>query len=41
MYYPHLKTKANTTASKEDRVVIFVAIDDAQANSVVSKWMLK
>lgn len=37
LYYQHLKTKGNTKLSKEDRSVIFVAGDDAQAKSVVSK----
>jgi hypothetical protein len=32
MYYQHLKTKGNTKLSKEDRIIIFVAGDDAQAN---------
>lgn len=37
MYYQHLKTKGNTKLSKEDRTVLFVAGDDAQAKSIVSK----
>jgi 8-hydroxy-5-deazaflavin:NADPH oxidoreductase len=37
MYYQHLKTKGNTKLPKEDRTVLFVAGDDAQAKSIVSK----
>jgi predicted dinucleotide-binding enzyme len=37
MYYQHLKTKGNTNSPKEDRTVLFVAGDDAQAKSIVSK----
>lgn len=37
MYYQHLKTKGNTKLSKEDRTVLFIAGDDAQAKSIVSK----
>jgi hypothetical protein len=37
MYYQHLKTKGNTKLPKEDRSVLFVAGDDAQAKSIVSK----
>jgi 8-hydroxy-5-deazaflavin:NADPH oxidoreductase len=37
MYYQHLKTKGNTKLPKENRVVLFVAGDDAQAKSIVSK----
>jgi 8-hydroxy-5-deazaflavin:NADPH oxidoreductase len=37
LYYQHLKTKGNTNAPKEDRTVLFVAGDDAQAKSIVSK----
>jgi 8-hydroxy-5-deazaflavin:NADPH oxidoreductase len=36
MYYQHLKTKGNTKLPKEDRTVLFVAGDDAQAKSIVS-----
>ena len=37
MYYQHLKAKGNTKLPKEDRIVLFVAGDDAQAKSIVSK----
>ena len=37
MYYQHLKTKGNTNSPKEGRTVLFVAGDDAQAKSIVSK----
>jgi 8-hydroxy-5-deazaflavin:NADPH oxidoreductase len=37
MYYQHLKTKGNTKLPKEDRTVLFVAGDDAQAKSIISK----
>jgi 8-hydroxy-5-deazaflavin:NADPH oxidoreductase len=37
MYFQHLKTKGNTNVPKEDRIVLFVAGDDAQAKSTVSK----
>ena len=37
MYYQHLKTKGNAKLPKEDRTVLFVAGDDAQAKSIVSK----
>jgi 8-hydroxy-5-deazaflavin:NADPH oxidoreductase len=37
LYYQHLKTKGNTNSPKEDRTVLFVAGDDAQAKSIVSK----
>jgi 8-hydroxy-5-deazaflavin:NADPH oxidoreductase len=37
LYYQHLKTKGNTNLPKEDRTVLFVAGDDAQAKSIVSK----
>jgi 8-hydroxy-5-deazaflavin:NADPH oxidoreductase len=37
IYYQHLKTKGNPNLPKEDRIVIFVAGDDAQAKSTVSK----
>jgi predicted dinucleotide-binding enzyme len=37
MYYQHLKTKGNTKLPKEDRTVLFLAGDDAQAKSIVSK----
>jgi 8-hydroxy-5-deazaflavin:NADPH oxidoreductase len=37
LYYQHLKTKGNTNSPKEDRAVLFVAGDDAQAKSIVSK----
>ena len=37
MYYQYLKTKGNAKLSKEDRTVLFVAGDDAQAKSIVSK----
>jgi predicted dinucleotide-binding enzyme len=37
MYYQHLKTKGNPKLPKEDRTVLFVAGDDAQAKSIVSK----
>jgi predicted dinucleotide-binding enzyme len=37
MYHQHLKTKGNTKLPKEDRTVLFVAGDYAQAKSIVSK----
>jgi 8-hydroxy-5-deazaflavin:NADPH oxidoreductase len=37
MYFEHLKTKGNTKLSKENRIVLFIAGDDAQAKSIVSK----
>jgi predicted dinucleotide-binding enzyme len=37
MYYQYLKTKGNAKLSKEDRTVLFLAGDDAQAKSIVSK----
>jgi 8-hydroxy-5-deazaflavin:NADPH oxidoreductase len=37
LYYQHLKTKGDTNSPKEDRTVLFVAGDDAQAKSIVSK----
>lgn len=37
MYYQHLKTKGNARLPKEDRTVLFLSGDDAQAKSIVSK----
>jgi 8-hydroxy-5-deazaflavin:NADPH oxidoreductase len=37
MYFQHLKTKGNTKLPKENRIVLFIAGDDAQAKSIVSK----
>jgi 8-hydroxy-5-deazaflavin:NADPH oxidoreductase len=37
MYFEHLKTKGNTKLPKENRIVLFIAGDDAQAKSIVSK----
>jgi predicted dinucleotide-binding enzyme len=37
MYYQHLKTKGNTNLPKQERTVLFLAGDDAQAKSIVSK----
>jgi predicted dinucleotide-binding enzyme len=37
IYYEHLRTKGDPNAPKEDRFAIFVAGDDSDAKSTVSK----
>ena len=37
MYFQDIKTKGNTKLPREDRFVLFLAGDDAQAKSIVSK----